>query len=333
MAPASGSRDIFRQTSQQLACGAVTAVLLAIAQASAGAAQSQDVPDTSMRLFRLYATESHLGRTGKLDTTWRYYSEQGALAYRRQDYPAAERCYESALADAEKQQIDDGNLILIITNLAAAAREEGRFDRSEKLIGRALDLCSRSGGRQPSVYAYLLRQYADLLKKTGREAEAQFARDAAGSGARLVRATDRWGGSGVPRWPLAARVTDGYRPGWLSGGVMDNRTPVALRVDGGPHPGVLTGGVIDNTWPVVPEAPRDQAPLALTPEDLPGPGVYPGVVPDDCVPEPNILNVRVIGIGFFPGMPGPDVRFLGGATWNLPGPCVPCARGRFGPRW
>jgi tetratricopeptide (TPR) repeat protein len=170
--------------------------------ASAGSASALEGGPTSAEPFKLHATVSELGRTGIADSIWRYFSDLGAAAYVKGDYASAERYYQAALLDAEKHKVDDRNLVLMLTNLAASLREQGKYDQSGVLFKSALSKSEKLGTGKAAPYAYTLRQYATLLRKTGREEEARFAYESAQSGSRLVRQSAVVSSTRAARTPL-----------------------------------------------------------------------------------------------------------------------------------
>lgn len=257
------------------------------------------------RIFKLYVNESGPKGAGKQDTAWRYFSEQGSFAYRNRDYVAAERFYEAALSDAEQKQINDGNKILILSNLAAAKREQGKLGQSEKLIGRALTECDQLSEKKPSLYGYVLQQYAGLLKKLGREDEAQFALEAARSGARLLPAT-------AP--PVA-----------LTGCVRSDRLFQAAHMAQPQFaPSAGSNGLLQASQFAQPQL----QPLSPVP-GWDGPPMYPGFASEGYGEGSGIILVRMIGIGMFNGGV-PHIIGDIGASYQT---CHPCLTGPFGSRW
>ncbi len=177
-------------------------VLLLLPSVAVAQAFCADSELSSTEPFKLHATVSELGRTGITDSIWRYFSDQGAAAYSKGDYASAERYYQTALRDAQKHKIDDRNLVLITTNLAASLREQGKFEQSGVLFRSALSKSEKLGHGKNAPYSYALRQYATLLRKTGREDEARFAYESAQSGSRLIRPSISTGAAFDRRSPL-----------------------------------------------------------------------------------------------------------------------------------
>src|SRR5439155_14090564 len=93
---------------------------------------------------------------------------------------------------------------------ASTLREQGQYDRAEPLFKRALNASEKLGYGPRSPYAYTLRQYAALLRKTGRAEEAQFAYEAAQSGARLTAGVTTLNAGVAPNspWPGARQKAD-----------------------------------------------------------------------------------------------------------------------------
>lgn len=189
-------------------------VLLSLPGATVAQAFGAESESGGTEPFKLRATVSELGRTGITDSIWRYFSDQGAAAYSKGDYSSAERYYQTALRDAEKHKVDDRNLALITTNLAASLREQGKFEQAGVLFRCALSKSEKLGTGKNAPYSYVLRQYASLLRKSGHEDEARFAYESAENGSRLVRPS------------LAAGAALGSGPPLLSGDGRAQTIPV-----------------------------------------------------------------------------------------------------------
>jgi hypothetical protein len=252
------------------------------------AGQTHKDSNSDPGLFKLQANISALGKTGVQDALWRYYSEQGAKAYANRDYAAAEKFYTASLQDAEKRHIDDRNLALIVTNLATTLRDEGDFEQAAKLFKRSLSLSEKLGSGQQSAYSYTLRQYAALLRKTGREEEARFAYEAARNGQYLLSGAAAPAEQDSARQPDLARNLQAQQP------MEAERRRMAGEAQSPPAP--------DDTISSGPPADGQ---------------------PEGHAPEQNILIWNVVGVGLSPGQGQPSVQTLDSGSTYFSGPPGP----------
>ncbi len=106
------------------------------------------------------------------DTAWAKYSEAGGKAYRSGQYAEAEKLLLVALKEAEKFGELDGRLIYSLNDLAELYRAQGKYAEAEPFFRRVLAILEKALGPEHPDVATTLENYAVLLRKTNRDAEA-----------------------------------------------------------------------------------------------------------------------------------------------------------------
>ena len=112
--------------------------------------------------------------TPHIDTASRYFTEKGVRAYRKQRFSRAEKYFQEALSNAQTEGVKDSRLAMILANLACVKRALGKYDESEKLFLQALKVLEAQDHPSKGQLEYLAEQFAVLLRKTGRDAQADL---------------------------------------------------------------------------------------------------------------------------------------------------------------
>ena len=106
------------------------------------------------------------------ETAWQRYMDAGRQAYEQADYAEAEKLLLAALKEAEKLDEQDA-LATSLNNLGALYNTQGKYAEAEPLLKRSLATWEKAVGPEHPDVAMGLQNYAELLRKTNREAEAK----------------------------------------------------------------------------------------------------------------------------------------------------------------
>lgn len=123
-------------------------------------------------LFKLNATKFANGTLSTL-------TEQGVQAYLSKDYVEAEQLFSSALEKARQQNLNDGRMAKILTNLGSVYREQHRYTDAENAFKDALAVAKSNMSSDRASLNYVVKQYSGLLRKTDRTFEAGQLEEAA----------------------------------------------------------------------------------------------------------------------------------------------------------
>jgi tetratricopeptide (TPR) repeat protein len=104
------------------------------------------------------------------DSAYRYLAEKGAELFRAGRFGEAERYYRAALTNAENDGIHDRRLAMLVTNLATDLRQQQKYEESETLFERAVQIERRLKQKDEELMVYTAKQYAALLRETARDA-------------------------------------------------------------------------------------------------------------------------------------------------------------------
>lgn len=106
------------------------------------------------------------------DARWSTYTRAGIEALDRGRYAEAKKMFGAALREAEAFRPPDSRLVESLANLAKTYTALHQYVEAEPLLRRAVTIAEAViGPRHPSV-ATMLVDYAILLRRLGREAEA-----------------------------------------------------------------------------------------------------------------------------------------------------------------
>src|SRR5215472_15865496 len=104
--------------------------------------------------------------------TWEDYIAAGKSAYQQGRYTEAEKLFEAALKEAEGFGPQDLDVATSLNNLAVLYSAQGKYVEAEPLFKRALAIQEKALGLEHPDVAATMENYAALLSKTKREAEA-----------------------------------------------------------------------------------------------------------------------------------------------------------------
>ena len=107
------------------------------------------------------------------DSAYRYLAEKGAELFRAGRFGEAERYYRAALTNAENDGIHDRRLAMLVTNLATDLRQQQKYEESETLFERAVEIERRLKQKDEELMVYTAKQYAALLRETARDASGE----------------------------------------------------------------------------------------------------------------------------------------------------------------
>ena len=105
-------------------------------------------------------------------TAWEKYIKAGTEAYQRGQYAEAEKQALAALQEAEKFGPNDQRFAISLLFLGRVYQDQGQYSRAEPLYQRSLAIWEKALGSEHPNVATGLENYAKLLRKTNREAEA-----------------------------------------------------------------------------------------------------------------------------------------------------------------
>ena len=125
--------------------------------------------------------------TSVSDEEWWKYIHAGMKAYQQGRYTDAETSWLAALEEAKQFGDEDVRLATSLNNLALLYNTQGQYGQAEPLYLRALAILEKALGPEHPNVASGLENYADLLRKTDRNAEA----DELEERARAIRAIER----------------------------------------------------------------------------------------------------------------------------------------------
>ncbi len=106
------------------------------------------------------------------ETRWDSIMDGAVEAYQQADYAQAEKLFLAALKEAEKFGDQDPRLAASLNNLAELYRAQGKYTQAEPLYRRALAIWEKTLGPEHPDVATDLENYAALLHKLNRAAEA-----------------------------------------------------------------------------------------------------------------------------------------------------------------
>jgi tetratricopeptide (TPR) repeat protein len=144
----------------------------------------------------LAACEKNLGPTHV--STADALDDLAAVLVRRRKYDRARPLYDRALTILRPHSARSNPLV----GLATIEIEQGKLTEAEAHLDQALQALERDPTADPSFHAGVLSQKADVLRKTGRPAEA----DSAEAQSKAVAARSR---------PAQSESRDVPRPGWI----------------------------------------------------------------------------------------------------------------------
>ncbi len=107
------------------------------------------------------------------DARWKKNMSLGERALEEARYDEAEKMFLACLSDAENFGESDERLPLSLNNLAWLYRLQGKYAEAEPLYQRALGIYETALGPEHPHVADTLENYADLLRKMERDAEAE----------------------------------------------------------------------------------------------------------------------------------------------------------------
>jgi tetratricopeptide (TPR) repeat protein len=110
-------------------------------------------------------------RTATDDELWQSHYAAGTQAYLRGHYAEAEEHFSAARQAAEPFGPDDYRLAASLAGLGQASYDQCKYGDAEPLLQRALAIAEAAKPGHPDV-ARALYNYADLLRRTGRAAQA-----------------------------------------------------------------------------------------------------------------------------------------------------------------
>ncbi len=125
--------------------------------------------------------------TSVSDEEWWKYIHAGMKAYQQGRYTDAETSWLAALEEAKQFGDEDVRLATSLNNLALLYNTQGQYGQAEPLYLRALAILEKTLGPEHPNVASGLENYADLLRKTDRNAEA----DKLEERARAIRSKER----------------------------------------------------------------------------------------------------------------------------------------------
>lgn len=146
--------------------------------ASPVAAEQQTKP-IAAKMHKLRVQHLDFGNVPRLDVPYRFLSEKAHQAYSQGKLTEAEELYRGALKDAILTNAPHQQRVLLTANLAAVLRDEKKYEESETLFGEAVDISRIHLKKQQPLLDYVGSHYAGLLRKQGKELQAQFIQDAA----------------------------------------------------------------------------------------------------------------------------------------------------------
>ena len=115
----------------------------------------------------------HALGVARVDSAYRYLAEKGAELFRAGRFGEAERYYRAALTNAENDGIHDRRLAMLVTNLATDLRQQQKYEESETLFERAVEIERRLKQKDEELMVYTAKQYAALLRETARDASGE----------------------------------------------------------------------------------------------------------------------------------------------------------------
>jgi len=121
------------------------------------------------------------------ETSWEEYNDAGLEAIEQARYAEAEELYLAALKEAESFGEQDTRLATTLNGLALLYTAYGLYAEAEPLYHRAVAIGEKALGPEHPYVATVLKNYADLLSKTDRNAEAERLEERA----RAIRAIAR----------------------------------------------------------------------------------------------------------------------------------------------
>ena len=128
---------------------------------------------------------------------WENSIQAGEKAFQEKRYAEAEELYLTALKEAENFGPQEPHLVQTATLLAQLYRKQDKHGEAEPLFQRALAAQEKALGPRHPYLATSLENYADILGKTKRKAEAQEVK----ARAKAIQATQkRWGKSIEEVW-------------------------------------------------------------------------------------------------------------------------------------
>lgn len=104
---------------------------------------------------------------------WEFYMRTGMAAYEQANYAEAEKQLSAALKKAEDFGPQDPRLAGTLNNLAEVYRAQGKYTEAEPLYQRAVVIAEKALGQNHSYVARVLANYAALLRKANRDADAE----------------------------------------------------------------------------------------------------------------------------------------------------------------
>lgn len=96
----------------------------------------------------------------------------GIEVFQRGDFDFAERIFQSSIEEAKKQGVSGHCLFSKLINLAVVYHTQGIYIEAERLYRKALQIINHELGVDHPGVPQFLENYADLLKKMGRDEEA-----------------------------------------------------------------------------------------------------------------------------------------------------------------
>ncbi len=103
---------------------------------------------------------------------WMWYDAAGIEAHQKGRYAEADQYLTVALKQAEKFGEQDARLATSLNHLASLYQDQGNYTQAEPLYKRALAIAEQASGSEYPDLATTLENYAELLRKTNRDAEA-----------------------------------------------------------------------------------------------------------------------------------------------------------------
>jgi tetratricopeptide (TPR) repeat protein len=107
------------------------------------------------------------------DVRWEKMMSLGEKALQEGRLARAEKYFLEALSEAENSGASEELLAASLNNLAAVYRAQGKYAQAEPLYQRALGIYETALGPEHPHVADTLENYADLLRKMERDAEAE----------------------------------------------------------------------------------------------------------------------------------------------------------------
>ncbi len=131
----------------------------------------------------------------------------GVKAYLSGDYGEAEQLFIAALDKAKQQNLNDGRMSTLLTNLGSVYRQEHRYAEAEQAFKVALTVAKSSMATDRAPLSYVVKQYGALLRKTDRAFDAGLLEESARNGFRVVQNLASSDAPQTERSPFFARAS------------------------------------------------------------------------------------------------------------------------------